>query len=359
MDGFRLVTFLSAALAIAAFAPQARAAPAGQRDFYSALDDTLGDFEYDLKNAKVKGSDSLSIREIAANERVPRSFAPHIEYLLTERMLRATKNKVIQCVGCGARKMSLVEGNKITITSAKTDVKELARVAKQQGIKHFLDVAFTYQPGGLVMSLTITEPDGSAVVWSRTYNSETSRAALLRRGYDTEQLDATTRKATEYPATLQYRARVDYLIEPDIDGLKGCLGFSFRMVERYDNRKKELGFEVQYLRGAATLLHSSETDTSLYSGVNATLVLLHVWNLIGGYEDYNLPRASVYGGLGGTFTSGFLGGLFRVGGEYRLGSRSAVTAQVGYRPASTSFIPIGDGQSVSGIELGAGISFLF
>lgn len=357
------VIILTLSLVLALASPNAEAIPPqGQRDFYGALNDTLGDFEYDLKHETVRGIESVSVREVTSNEKVPRSFAPHIEDLLTERILRATKAKVIKCVACNTRSTSLTGkngGDKISMTSPKTNSKELARIAQQQGIRHFMDVAFTYLPTGLVMSMTISEPGSSVIVWSRTYNSESSRAALLRRGYDSDQMDESTRRATEYPATIQYRFRVDYLIEPDIGGLKGCLGLAFRMVERYDNRKKELGFELQYLRGTAALLHADEENVSLYAGINATLLVLHAWNLIGGKEDFNLPRMSLYGGVGGTYTSGFLGGLIRAGAEYRMGQHSAVTAHVGYRPPSTSFIPIGDGQSVTGPELGAGISFLF
>jgi hypothetical protein len=357
------VILLTLAMLATLVSPKAHAGPPdGQRDFYGALNDTLGDFEYDLKHETVKGADSFAVREVTSNENVPLSFASHIEDLIAERVLRATKSKIIKCIGCKARSTSLTGkngGDQLKITSPRTNAKELAKIAKAQGIRHFMDVSFTYLPSGMVMSMTVTDPADSTITWSHTYNSESSRAALLRRGYDTDQLDESTRRATEYPATIQYRLRVDYLIEPDIGGYKGCLGFAFRMVERYDNRKKELGFEFQYLRGTAALLHADEENVSLYAGINATLLVLHVWNLIGGKEDFNLPRASLYGGVGGTYTSGFLGGLFRVGAEYRMGQHSAVTAHLGYRPPSTAFIPIGDGESVTGAELGAGISFLF
>jgi hypothetical protein len=360
----RLLTLLVGvnclALLAAAPWPAHAAPPAGQRDFYGALDDTLGDFEFDLKHELVKGVEDISIRNVSLSENIPRAFAPHVEDLVIERILKATKTKVIQCVGCKARRMTLESGGtRIRTTSPRTNAQELAALAKKEGIQHFLDVSFTYQPNGLLMSLEITEASDATLTWSKTYNSETSRAALLRRGYDPVELDPSQRRITEYPSVLQYRLRVDYLVEPDVGGYSGCLGFSLRMVERYDNRKKELGFEFQYLRGSATLLHADAANASLYSGVNATLVLLHAWNLIGAKEDFNQARVSVYGGLGGTFTSGFLGALFRVGAEYRLASHAAVTAQLGYRPSSTSFLPLGDGQSVSGVEPALGVSYLF
>lgn len=355
-----LTTLALATVQAIAPGPVAHAAPPpNQRDFYATVDDTLGDFEFDLKHEAVKGVDNIAIRDIVVSENVPRSFTPHLEGYITERILRATKSKVIQCLGCRARRTTLKEGE-ISMTSPQTNQKELQRLAKARGIQHFLDVTFTYQPTGIIVSMTITEPATANVIWSRTYNSESSRAALLRRGLDMDQLDPSTRRSTEYPAILQYRVSVDYLFEPNVSGTTGCLGFAFRMVERYDNRKKEIGFEAEYLKDSTTLLNNTSTAPNLYSGVNLTLLMLHGFNLIGSEEDFNQARANVYAGLGGTYTSGYLGALIRTGFEYRMAKHFATTLHLGYRPSSTVFLPISSvTTSVSGFEYGGGISFMF
>jgi TolB-like protein len=331
--------------------------PPGQRDFYATLDDTLGDFEFDLKHEAVTGIDNVSVRNIAVSENVPRSFTAHLEDLIVERILRGTKTKVIRCEGCHVRRTAMKNGT-ISVLSAQGNQKQNAKVARTRGIKHFLDAAFTYQPSGLVMSIEITEAESAVALWSRTYNSETSRTAMLRRGIDMDQLDPSTRKAIEYPAVLQYRLRVDYLFEPDITGPTGCVGFAFQMMERYDNRKKELGFELEYLYSSEKLLGRSTTAT-VYGPVNLTLLLIHAFNFIASQEDYNQARASFNAGIGGTFATGYLGALIRVGFEWREGKRFATGAILGYRPSSTAFLPIGTGASVEGIEIGMGISYLF
>lgn len=341
--------------------PQSPAAHAAstpkERDFYAVLDDTLGDFEFDLKHDAVKGTENIAIRDITVSERIPRSFTAHLEDLITERILRATKNKVIQCLGCRSRRTALSD-DKISMISPRTSPKELQRVAKARGIQHFMDVTFTYQPTGIIMSMTITEPASANVVWTHTYNSESSRAAVMRRGLDMDQLDPSTRRITEYPAILQYRLSVDYLFEPNVSGTTGCLGFAFRLVERYANRKMEIGFEAEYLKDSSS--SPSSTAPDLYSGVNLTLLMLHAFNLFGSQEDFNQARASIYGGLGGTYTSGYLGALIRGGFEWRMAKHFATTVHLGYRPASTVFLPISSGvTSVSGMEYGAGISLMF
>jgi hypothetical protein len=355
-----------AAVCFLAVAPTlSRAAePQPERNFYDVLEDVLGDFEYDLKNGNVTGLKDLSIRNIAVSENVPASFKGHLELLITERVLKNTKAKIVQCLACKARRTSL-SGDQVVISSPENNPAELARIAKSNGIEHFMDVAFAYQASGIVLSMTTTEPETGSIVWSRSYNSESSRAAAFRRGVDFSQAD-DARKSTEYTPTLQYRGSVYYLFEPNLSGMSGCLAFGFRMVERYDNRKKEVGFEANYMKDSSTLINSSSSTAAasntdnLYSGFNATLLFVHGWNFIGEEENYNKVRANVSLGVGGTYASGYLGALIRANWEWRLGKHFAVTATGGYRPASTAFVGTfaTDGKSVSGAEIGIGISLL-
>ena len=153
-----------------------------------------------------------------------------------------------------------------------------------------------------------------------------------------------------------------YLFEPDLPQTAGCLALGYRMVERYDNRKKEVGFEVNYMTDASTIVNKSGASTqNLYSGfgLNLTFLFLHAWNLIGEEENYNRVRGSIYAGVGGTYASGFLGGLFRGGYEWRLGRHFGVSLNLGYRPSSTAFVGASSSGTISGLEYGLGVSLLF
>lgn len=357
-----------AILALAGLAPARHAHAsdkAPERNFYDVLEDVMGDFEYDIKNGNVTGLKDLSIRNIAVSENVPASFKAHLELLLTERILRNSKAKVVQCLPCKAKKTTL-NGDQVVISSPDTNPAELARIAKSNGIEHFLDAAFLYQPSGMVLSMTITDPDSGSVVWSRSYNSETSRAAAFRRGVDYSQVD-DARKSPDYQPTLQFRGTAYYLFEPNMNGMTGCLGLGFRGVERYDNRKKEVGLELNYLKDSSTLVNGSSTAASaatandnIYGGFNLTALFVHGWNFIGEEENFNSVRANLTLGIGGTYTSGYLGGLFRAAWEWRLGKHFAISAIAGYRPSATSYIGTAatDGKSVSGVEFGVGINVL-
>lgn len=355
----------AAALALAcATGPAAAEDAPPPRNFYDVLEDVLGDFEFDLKNGNVTGLKDVSIRNVAVSENVPPSFKGHLELLITERILKNTKAKVVQCLPCKAKKTSL-SGDQVVITSAETNPAELARIAKSTGIDHFMDLAFLYQPSGMILSMTTTDPETGSITWSRSYNSEVSRAAAFRRGVDYSQVDEA-RRSSEFNPALQYRGTAYYLFEPNLSGTSGCVGIGFRMVERYDNRKKEVGFELDYLKDASTLVNGSSAGSvaantdNLYGGFNITLQFVHAWNFIGEEENYNKVRGSLQLGLGGTYTSGFLGGLARVGWEWRMGKHFGVTVTGGYRPSSTAYVGsfAETGKSVGGPEFGIGISLI-
>ncbi len=341
-------------------APTAQSKGESERNFYEVLDDVLGDFEYDLKNGNVSGLKDISIRNVATSENIPPSFKSHLELLVTEKILKNTKARVVQCLPCRARKTSL-NGEQVVITSPDTNPSELSRIAKISGILHFMDIAFSYQPSGIVISLYITEPESGSIIWSRSYNSETSRASAFRRGVDYNQLDEA-RKQTEYSPTIQSRISIYYLFEPNLPTSSGCLVLGYRMVERYDNRKKEVGFEANYMMDASTIINKDgASPQNLYSGfgLNLTLLFLHAWNFIGDEENYNLIRGSAFIGGGGTYASGFLGGLIRAGYEWRLGKHFGVSTTLGYRPAATAFLDGSTSGSVSGFEYGLGVNILY
>jgi hypothetical protein len=332
-----------------------RAADTDTRNFYEVLDDVLSDFEYDLKNGNVTGLKELAVRNVALSENVPPSFKSHLELLVTERILRASKTRVLQCLACRAKQATIKNGQ-VTVTSPEYDPAALTRIAKENGISHFLDIAFAYQPSGMILSLYITDPDSGAVTWTKTYNSESSRAAAFRRGVDYTQIDEA-RKQTEYVPTVQYRGLIYYLSEPNVGTRTGVLGFGFRAVERYDNRKKEVGFELDYLKDTAIAVPAGQQD--LYNSFNVTMIFVHAWNFIGDEEVYSKPRGSLSVGIGGTYASGFLGAVGRVQYEWRLGRHFAVTPNLGYRPKATAFTSSTPTGNVSGAELGLGVGFLF
>jgi hypothetical protein len=332
-----------------------------QRNFYEVLEDLMGDFSFDLKNSQVTGLKNIAIRNVTLSENIPASFKTHLELLLTENILKHGKARVIQCLACKSRK-TVLEKEKVVVSSAATSQMQLSAIAKANGISNFLDAAFTLESKAMILSLSITDAEEGMIVWSQNYNSQKSRIAAFKSGVDFSQLDLD-RVQTEYVPMIQTRFMTYFFSQPNISKNTPVLALGFRFVERYRNRKAEVGFEVDYMASTLSIAKSSTTSTStdLYHayGFNFTALFLHAWNLIGSEENYNECRSSIMLGVGGSYLSGYLGGIVRSAYEVRLGKRFAFSLNLGYRPLAVAFLPSQETQKIMGLEYGMGIGILF
>ena len=341
--------------------PTPSSSASGARNFYQVLDEVLSDFEYDLKAGQVIGLKDLSIRNVVMSENIPPSFKSHLELLVSERILKTTKTRIVHCLACKSKKATL-NGDNMVISSPESNSSELQRIAKMNGIQNFMDIAFAYQPTGVLLSFTISDTETGTMLWSHSYNSEGTRAAAQRRGVDFQELEEAKAKM-EYQPTIQMKPTLYTVFAPKANsGYATALGFGFRMMERYDNRKKEVGFEMNYYKDIPSLVGepgASADKNNIYTGLNLTFLFMHGWGLFGAEENYNKARGVVYGGIGGTYASGFLGGLIRGAYEWRLAKHWAVTTFLGYRPQATLVISSSSTAPLTGVEGGLGVGFLF
>ncbi len=337
---------------------EAPAAPNGSRNFYKVLDEVLADFEYELKAGQVMGIKDLSIRNIATSENVPPSFKSHLELLITERILKSAKTRVVHCVACRAKKTTLDEKS-MMISSSEVNPAELQRMAKMNGIQNFMDVSFAYQPTGMMLSLQISDAETGTTIWTRNYNSESTRLAAQRKGVDYQETDETNVKM-EYTPTVSVRPMIYTLMTPKAanSGYSTSLGLGLRMMERYDNRHKEVGFEMNYYLDVPKLIGITQDPNNVWAKFNLTMLFMHAWGLFGDEENYNQTRGVIHGGIGGTYASGVLGGLIRGGYEWRFAKHWVLDAFLGYRPKATVLIS-GSTSSLQGVEGGVGVGFNF
>jgi hypothetical protein len=330
----------------------------GARNFYTVMEEVLSDFENDLKAGQVLGMKDVSIRNVVTSENIPNSFRSHLELLVSERMLRSTKTRIVHCLACRSRRATL-QGGSMVISSPENNFAEMQRIAKMNGIQNFMDIAFAYQPAGMILSLQISDAETGTMLWSKNYNSETTRAAAQRRGVDFNAIEEAKTKM-EYTPMVQHKPTLSFAFLPKAgSGTVTALGFGYRMMERYDNRKKEVGFEMDYYMDVSSLVGNAIPDpNNVWTGFNITMLFTHGWGLFGNEENYNKPRGVVYAAIGGTYTSGFLGGVFRGSYEWRLAKHWAANAFLGYRPTAT--LVIGSSTAtLSGVEGGIGVGFLF
>ena len=340
-----------------ALADEPPPAPNGARNFYKVLDEVLSDFEYDLKSGQVIGLKDLAVKNIATSENVPSSFKAHLELLLTERILKTTKARVVHCVACRSKK-TVLDGQNMTITSPDSSSSEMQRIAKMNGIQNFMDVAFAYQPSGMMLSIQISDAETGTALWSRNYNSENSRASAQRRGVDYQEVDEAKTKM-EYQPVIQARPSLAVVMAPKAgSGLVTEIALGFRLMERYDNRHKEVGFEMNYYLSPGMITGAVADPANIWTGMNLTMLFRHAWGLFGDEENYNQQRGVIGIGIGGSYASGFLGALIRTDYELRFAKHWSANAFLGYRPSATLLIS-GKATSLSGVEGGLGVGYLY
>ncbi len=337
---------------------QIQSPTSGTRNFYTVLGEVLNDFEYDLRTGQVLGLKDVSIRNVVTSENIPGSFRSHLELLVSERILKSTKARIVHCIACRSRKATL-SGGSMVISSPENNIAEMQRIAKMNGIQNFMDIAYAYQPAGMILSLQISDAETGTMLWSKNYNSETTRAAAQRRGVDFNAIEEAKTKM-EYTPMVQHKPSLTFAMLPKAgSGYVTTLGFNYRIMERYDNRKKEVGFEMSYYMDIGGLTGTAVEDANnIWSGFNLTLLFTHGWGLFGDEENFNKPRGVVYAAVGGTYTSGFLGGLIRGSYEWRLAKHWAVNGFLGYRPTATLVVGTSTA-TLSGVEGGIGVGFLF
>jgi hypothetical protein len=354
---------LNACLVISLFgATNARAENLKERNFYQVLQDLLSDFEFDLKGGKVSGIRDLAVRNIVMSENVPPSFKNHLELVVAEKVLAATKTRMVQCLPCRSRR-AVLGNDQVRIVTPENNPQELARIAKMNGIQNFMDVAFSYQNTSMMLSLTVNDAETGSVLWSRSYDSETSRTSSARKGVDPESIERTLRE-NEYVPTKQWRVGLAYFNIPDVTERSSCLSLGGRFVERYDQKRKEVGLDLSTFidtagfSGETKATTATDNGTRIASSLNLTMLFMHAWNFFGSEENYNRMRGTAFIGVGGTYAPSFLGGLIRTGYEWRLAKHWAVNLNVGYRPTATTKMN-GTSTTVSGVEFGFGVSALF
>jgi len=333
-----------------------------QRDFYQVLDDLLVEFEADLSQRRVKGLENMAIRKIDLSENLPSSFSLHLEYMLTERILKRNTTKIINCIPCKSKK-SFVEDDRLTITSNVSNIKELDKIAQSLEIENFLDVTFLYNPGSMILSMSVFNVNTRNIVWSKTYNSETIRTSYVRKGFDVKDVE-DARTVDFYRPRFKFYAGLNQTFLPVSGGSpEGTSGLHLRLMERFNDNRQEFGFFVGYGMSTKILFKQAKASGSATEKEKAlfnmyTQVLnpgfRYQYNFIPPMESYNVLRTSFYIGGGALMGTGYFTGEIHSGLQLFLGKTWFVNT--GLQFLLTSVLRNAAGNTISDAKSG-GIGF--
>ena len=150
---------------------------------YQVVQEMIDDFVADTRDLNLAAISPVAIRGVGMTPNLSGSFGLWVEAQLTNALSRHTDIRVKRCISCQALKTRM-DGNDWVVTLGHVSQEELAREAKNLGVTAFADAYIAYIPGANVVSMNIQiyrASDGK-ILWTETYQSDATTAAILRSG---------------------------------------------------------------------------------------------------------------------------------------------------------------------------------
>lgn len=329
------------------------------RQFHEVIDELLAEFGYDVKMGQIKGLKNVSIRDVEVSEAIPKTYENYIELLVAERIRENSKVRLISCVACKTRTSRLIEG-KLMITSPRTNMDNMTRIADQLGIEYFMDVVMVYHATHMVMAFQVFNTSTKEMVWARAYNSETVKSRYQKLAVDYSQVEKS-RAGEDYVP--EYRTLVGFggASIPNVGGSKNdssMLTLQVRGTEKFNNRRDEFGLFFAAYKTTNSFIkpyptegssanegfESEETATTSDEIVPVpydtaiTLQGVYAHNFLGSLESYNTMRYGVSASGGFFLAKGYLAPVIRGGADVYYGRRFMTNVGLVYIAASKILI---------------------
>jgi len=302
------------ALILVALVGISHAAPP-ERSFDRVLDGLIDRAGMDAKKGEFRLREANAIRKIDLSPNVPNSFQSILKSKVEERFLRA---------GVAIRDR--------TITKQAPD--------------RWIDLGLEYSPERMIFSVTVIDVSTRGTLVLRQYDSEDP----VDENADDKNLGRII--TYEYPPVLSHRVFMRWFDAPDFSSRTQGLGVSYRLVEAYRNRTRELGFEV----GTHLGMGKNGVPAQSFKPPNAQLTLVHLWALSSEPWAWDRFRPFLSVELGGRYGAEVFGFLSRLGFEGRMGTTTSVGFYVTKHQKSSTFFG-SQPRQYSGYEvsLGAGL----
>lgn len=232
------------------------------------VDEALSDMA-DLNPAAIS---PMAVRNLNLTPNLSMHFGSFVESTLISGVANLLpEHRIKRCIACRAMR-SRVEGDEWVVSVGLTEHEDLQREADRLGVKTFLDINFAFFPGAniVAMQLEVFRTDDASIIWSETYRSDATSAAILRTGdriqSRAERVRELERKIEERP----YYGHILYLGMSTIpyDGPAGAItgaAIGYRLYERFGEDRRFL-FGI----GAEGFANFSDANGLLGAFVGAT-----------------------------------------------------------------------------------------
>ena len=147
------------------------------------IQEMIDDFTVDAKDLNLAVISPMAVRGVAVTPNLSSSYADWIQSQLINSTARHANIQVKRCISCGALTTKL-EGDEWVVSLGHTTQRELAEEAQRLGVIAYLDVYVSFDPAANIvsMSVQIYRAHDSKILWTETYLSDATTAAVLRSG---------------------------------------------------------------------------------------------------------------------------------------------------------------------------------
>ena len=215
-----------------------------QIHIYQLAEEMIDEVIADVSRLNVQAIAPAALRQMSLTPNLSDNFGEFVESTLLTALATHTDVQIKRCVACNSMR-SRVDGGDWVVTRGLVHHDDLRAEAERLGAKTFLDARFSYFPGAniVAMQIEIFRADDGAILWSETYRSDATTAAILRTG---DRIQTRAERVGELERKLEARPYYGHQLIAGFgfipyDAPQGGLGggmIGYRLYEKFgqDNR---------------------------------------------------------------------------------------------------------------------------
>jgi hypothetical protein len=268
------------------------------------------------------------------------------------------------------------------ITSPRTNMDNMSRIADQLGIEYFMDVVMVYHATHMVLAFQVFNTSSKEMVWARAYNSETVKSRYQKLAVDYSQVEKA-RSGEDYVP--EYRTLFGFggASIPNVGGTKNdssMLTLQVRGTEKFNNRADEFGlfFALYKTTNSFVKPYPTEGEVSENTGFEQDAVEtisdevtplpyetaislqgVYAHNFLGALESYNTMRYGISASGGFFLAKGYLAPVVRGGFDVYYGRRFMTTVGAVYIAPSKILVDDDYIDTAGGLGLEVVLAFNF
>lgn len=218
----------------------------GTIHIYQIIEEMLDEVVADISKLNHTVLSPTAIRSIGLTPNLSAQLGDIVESTLISNVVNNTSVAIKRCASCRALR-SRVEGDSWVVTLGITNQEDLRSEANNIGVQTFMDARLSYFPGANIVALQVEifRASDGAILWTETYRSDATTAAILRSGdrvvTRAERLKELERKIDQRPyyGHILYGGMTYIPYDSPLGGSSGA-ALGYRLYEKFGENNKYL-----------------------------------------------------------------------------------------------------------------------